>query len=120
MRKLKPEVCLNENTKKYYSLICMLLIFPIHSFADVAVGDMIVTLGEDLTEAQKNTLLSEMNAPEDAQIITVSNEEEHQYLGSYISKAIIGIKSNLIFCYYSWRKRLWFIRINEKYKLGNR
>ena len=71
----------------------MLLIFPIHSLADVAVGDMIVTLGEDLTEAQKNTLLSEMNAPENAQIITVSNEEEHQYLGSYISKAVIGSKA---------------------------
>jgi uncharacterized protein YpuA (DUF1002 family) len=68
----------------------MLLILPIHSFADVAVGDMIVTLGEDLTEVQKNTLLSEMNAPENAQIITVSNEEEHQYLGSYIAKAVIG------------------------------
>jgi uncharacterized protein YpuA (DUF1002 family) len=76
--------------KNIILLLCMLLIFPIHSFADVAVGDMIVTLGEDLTEAQKNTLLSEMNAPDNAQIITVSNEEEHQYLGNYIAKAVIG------------------------------
>lgn len=76
--------------KNIILLVYMLLIFPIHSFADVAVGDMIVTLGEDLTEAQKNTLLSEMNAPDNAQIITVSNEEEHQYLGNYISKAVIG------------------------------
>ena len=36
-----------------FSLVCMLFIFPIHSFADVAVGDMIVTLGENLTEARK-------------------------------------------------------------------
>lgn len=76
--------------KNIILLLCMLLIFPIQSFADVAVGDMIVTLGEDLTEAQKNALLSEMNAPDNAQIITVSNKEEHQYLGSYIAKAVIG------------------------------
>ena len=106
--------------KNIILLVCMLLIFPIHSFADVAVGDMIVTLGENLTEEQKNMLLSEMNAPENAQIITVSNEEEHQYLGSYISKALIGIKSNLIFCYYIWGKKFWSVSINEKYKLGNR
>lgn len=79
--------------KNFILLLCMLLIFPIYSFADVAAGDMIVTLGEDLTEAQKNTLLSEMNAPENAQIITVSNEEEHQYLGNYIAKAVIGSRA---------------------------
>jgi uncharacterized protein YpuA (DUF1002 family) len=74
-------------------LLCMLLILPIQGYADVAVGDMIITLGEDLTEEQKNTLLSEMNAPENAQIITVSNEEEHQYLGNYISKAVLGTRA---------------------------
>ncbi len=70
-----------------------LLIFPIQGLADVAVGDMIVTLGENLTEEQKNLLLSEMNAPQEAQIITVSNAEEHQYLGSYVAKSLIGTRA---------------------------
>lgn len=34
-----------------------------------------------------------MNATSDDQIITVSNEEEHQYLGDYIPKATIGTKA---------------------------
>ncbi|WP_286229046.1 DUF1002 domain-containing protein [Neobacillus mesonae] len=72
--------------------ICM-FIYPIQSFADMAEGDMIVTLGENLTEVQKNGLLSEMGAPKDVQIVTVSNQEEHQYLGKYIAKALIGTKA---------------------------
>ena len=82
-----------KKLKNVILLACMLLILPINSYADVAVGDMIITLGEDLTEEQKNTILTEMNAPEDAQIITVSNEEEHKYLGNYISKSLIGTRA---------------------------
>lgn len=74
-------------------VISLLLILPIHSFADVVVGEMIVTLGEDLTEEQKSNLLTEMNAPENPQIIYVTNEEEHQYLGNYIAKSLIGSKT---------------------------
>lgn len=70
-----------------------MLVSPIHSFADVAVGDMIVTLGADLTPQQKNMLLAEMNAPQNVQTITVTNQEEHQYLGKYISNSLIGTKS---------------------------
>ena len=82
-----------KNLKMTILLMTFLLIFPIQSFADVAVGDMIVTLGENLTEEQKNLLLSEMNAPQEAQIITVSNAEEHQYLGSYVAKSLIGTRA---------------------------
>lgn len=66
---------------------------PLRSFADMAEGDMIVTLGENLTEEQKNNLLDEMGAPKDVQIVTVSNQEEHHYLGKYISKSLIGTKA---------------------------
>ncbi|WP_373889988.1 DUF1002 domain-containing protein [Neobacillus cucumis] len=81
--------------KKTLILILALLIslFPIHSFADMAEGDMIVTLGENLTEAQKESLLAEMGAPADVQIVTVSNQEEHQYLGKYIASSLIGTKA---------------------------
>ena len=68
----------------------MLFSVPSVSFADVAEGDVIVTLGEDLTKQQKNEMLAELAAPENAQIITVSNKEEHDYLGESIPKAQIG------------------------------
>ena len=75
----------------------MVLLFsmalPYKAYADVAAGDMIVTLGENLTPEQKNMLLSEMKAPNDVQTITVSNAEEHQYLGKYISNSLIGSKA---------------------------
>lgn len=55
------------------------------------VGEEIVTLGEDLSVAQKNQLLGEFGVSEDeVKIIYVSNEEEHEYLGDFIPKAQIG------------------------------
>lgn len=74
-------------------LFTLLLLLPMPAYADVTTGDMIITLGKNLTEEQKKLLLTEMNAPDDAQIITISNEEEHQYLGRYISKSLIGTKA---------------------------
>jgi uncharacterized protein YpuA (DUF1002 family) len=81
--------------KKYVlSFIAVLMFaFPSLSHADAVVGDKIITLGENLSEQQKQTLLNEMNATENDQIITVSNEEEHKYLGNYIPKATIGTKA---------------------------
>ncbi|WP_269448524.1 DUF1002 domain-containing protein [Metabacillus kandeliae] len=71
----------------------MLLAAPKVSFADSAVGDVIVTLGENLTAGQKDALLKEMSAPEDAQMVTVSNAEEHKYLGKYVPASQIGTKA---------------------------
>lgn len=79
--------------KLSFCLLALLILLPIHGHADMAEGDMIITLGENLTEEQKNMLLSEMNAPKDAPIITVTNEEEHQYLGNYIAKSLIGTRA---------------------------
>lgn len=79
--------------KMVIALLCALFLLPVGAMADMVEGDMIVTLGENLTNEQKNMLLAEMEAPEDAQIITVSNEEEHQYLGNYVSKSLIGTKA---------------------------
>lgn len=76
-----------------YFMLAFLIFIPVRTFADVAEGDMIVTLGENLTEDQKTSLLREMGAPDDVQIVTVSNAEEHQYLGKYVSKSLIGTKA---------------------------
>ncbi|MBU5593770.1 DUF1002 domain-containing protein [Amphibacillus sp. MSJ-3] len=60
--------------------------------ADAISGELIVTLGEDLTQAQKESILKEMGIEneEDVNIIYVTNEEEHNYLGDYIPAAQIG------------------------------
>lgn len=70
-----------------------ILTLPTISYADTAVGDSIVTLGENLTEDQKSTVLKELDPPKDAQTITVSNEEEHKYLDGVIPTAQIGTKA---------------------------
>ncbi|MGM7635475.1 DUF1002 domain-containing protein [Bacillus sp. Hm123] len=61
--------------------------------ADSVVGDVIVTLGENLTPAQKEQVLEQMDVPKDVTTVTVSNEEEHKYLGNYIPKAQIGSRA---------------------------
>lgn len=72
-------------------LFCLFL--PSSVLGDAVVGEVIVTLGENLTDDQKKQLLREMNVPEDVEIITVTNQEEHQALGNYISKQKIGTRS---------------------------
>ncbi|MCT8139715.1 DUF1002 domain-containing protein [Anaerobacillus sp. CMMVII] len=75
-------------------LIGLFCIFtPTAVFGDAVVGEVIVTLGENLTDEQKTQLLREMNVSDDVEIITVTNQEEHQYLGNYISKQKIGTRS---------------------------
>ncbi|WP_108672311.1 DUF1002 domain-containing protein [Peribacillus acanthi] len=69
------------------------LFMPLSVSADAQPGDRIITLGANLTEEQKNMLLSEMKATQNEEIITVTNDEEHKYLGSYISKRLIGTKA---------------------------
>lgn len=81
--------------KKYMIvLLALLLLLPSFAMADAIPGEIVVTLGEDLTEEQKQQILKEMNVTEDeANIIYVSNAEEHQYLGKYVSKAQIGTRA---------------------------
>ncbi|GAY77043.1 extracellular protein [Sporolactobacillus inulinus] len=70
------------------------LFIPTKVFADAAPGDIVVTLGANLTADQKQSILNEMGVDADsAQIITVNNSEEHQYLDNYLSKAQIGTRS---------------------------
>ena len=74
-------------------LAVMVFLIPTASYADVIEGESIVTLGENLTEQQKQQLLQEMKAPKDAQIINVSNAEEHKYLDGVVPNAQIGTKA---------------------------
>ncbi len=75
------------------ALAISLFVFPIRAFADATVGEVIVTLGEDLTREQKQQILNEMGVSEDIEPIYVSNKEEHEHLGGLISKAQIGSRA---------------------------
>ncbi|CUB21605.1 hypothetical protein BN2127_JRS3_02739 [Bacillus safensis] len=66
---------------------------PKVSLADAAVGDVIVTLGQDLTPADRQKVLDELNPPENATKIEVTNKEEHEYLGKYIPRSSIGTRA---------------------------
>lgn len=56
-----------------------------------------LALGADLTDAQRATVLSIMGIDpanlSDYDVVYITNEEEHQYLDSYISSSQIGSKS---------------------------
>ncbi|KAB7708827.1 DUF1002 domain-containing protein [Bacillus aerolatus] len=80
--------------KKIFAWLGVLFLsFATIAQADSAVGDVIVTLGENLSPAQKEQILNEMDVPKDVTTVTVSNAEEHKYLGEYIPKAQIGSKA---------------------------
>lgn len=75
------------------TLAIWMLLVPMVS-ADAVVGDVVVTLGESLSQEQKEAILKEMNVKEDeVEIIYVTNEEEHHYLGDYIPAHIIQYKT---------------------------
>jgi uncharacterized protein YpuA (DUF1002 family) len=84
---------LKRKLQTMFLAMTMLFSVPSISFADAAEGDVIVTLGENLTAQQKNEILEELEVPKTAQTITVSNQEEHEYLGDFIPKAQIGSRA---------------------------
>lgn len=80
--------------KKFFSMFLLLFLFvansTVSSFADVAVGDSIISFGADLSESEKNSILKEFNPPENVQEIVTTNAEEHKYLGGVVPASKIG------------------------------
>lgn len=71
--------------------MCLALSNPIPAMADAS---KVVTLGADLTDEQKNTMMKYFKADaSQVQIITVNNQDERNYLGKYISSAQIGART---------------------------
>ena len=71
--------------------MCLAVANPVPALADAS---KVVTLGADLTDAQKNTMMKYFKADaSQVQIITVNNQDEHNYLGKYISNAQIGTRT---------------------------
>lgn len=80
--------------KKFFSMFLLLFLFVVNftisSFADVAVGDSIISFGADLSESEKDSILKEFNPPENVQEIVTTNAEEHKYLGGVVPASKIG------------------------------
>jgi uncharacterized protein YpuA (DUF1002 family) len=93
--RLKEEKGLKLTIKAMMVTLGLLLFLtaPLKSFADAAPGDVIITLGQDLTSSQKQQVLNDLDAPSNAQTVTVTNQEEHEYLGDFIPKATIGSRA---------------------------
>ena len=88
-----------KKAKKLISLMLALtLAFGFGTTAKAASDDKpILALGENLTADQKSTVLGLLGVDEadlaDYDVITVSNQEEHQYLDAYLSSSVIGTKA---------------------------
>ena len=80
--------------KKFFSMFLLLFLFvanfTISSFADVAVGDSIISFGADLSESEKGSIFKEFNPPKNVQEIVTTNAEEHKYLGGVVPASKIG------------------------------
>ena len=80
--------------KKFFSMFLLLFLFvanfTISSFADVAVGDSIISFGADLSESEKGSIFKEFNPPKNVQEIVTTNAEEHKYLGGVVPNSKIG------------------------------
>jgi uncharacterized protein YpuA (DUF1002 family) len=87
----------NKRVKQLIASITILslifFIFPVLAFADGVPGTTVVTLGENLTQEQQSQLLNEMGIGQEVEVLYVTNQEEHQYLGDYISASKIGSKA---------------------------
>ena len=69
-------------------------LFSVTAKADAVKGDYYISLGADLTEKEKKDVYKNLGITEEdvslSKTITVTNQEEHEYLDSYISSKAIG------------------------------
>ena len=71
--------------------MCLVASTPMPTMADAT---KVVTLGADLSEAQKNTMMKYFKTDSSqVQIISVTNQDEHNYLGKYVPSEQIGTRT---------------------------
>ena len=71
--------------------MCLAVSIPIPAMADAS---KVVTLGADLTDEQKNTMMNYFKADSSqVQVISVTNQDEHDLLGKYIPSEQIGTRT---------------------------
>ncbi|MCD7824469.1 MAG: DUF1002 domain-containing protein [Clostridiaceae bacterium] len=84
-------------------LSASMLLYPVQASADAVVEsedtsyDRYIAFGEDLTAAEKEMVLEAFGITEDDlsdyKVIEITNEQEHEYLGDYISSSVIGTRA---------------------------
>lgn len=76
------------------ALICSVCLIASSVVPVMADATRVVTLGADLTDAQKNTMMNYFKAdPSQVQILTVTNQDEINHLSSYIPMEQIGTRT---------------------------
>ena len=71
--------------------MCLAVSSPVPAMAD---GTKVVTLGADLTQDQKNTMMNYFKADSSqVQVITVTNQDERNLLGNYVPSEQIGTRT---------------------------
>ena len=68
----------------------------VNTGADVKTGQAVISLGKDLTEAQKNQVLTYFGSKSNlanVRYVTVSNQEERKYLQGKIDESLIGTRA---------------------------
>ncbi len=71
--------------------MCLAVSTPLPAMADAS---KVVTLGADLTDEQKNTMMNYFKADSSqVQVISVTNQDEHDLLGKYIPSEQIGTRT---------------------------
>lgn len=74
-------------------MLSVLLIMVLLSTSVMAKGEIVVSLGEDLTEVQKTQMKDLFGAGSDTEIIEVTNAEERKYLGGHVPSSVIGSRA---------------------------
>ena len=95
-----------KKTLVYILAAAMLLVTPVTCMqvmatetdvVNIDASTPILALGADLSQEQRATVLSLMEITEEDlagyKVITITNEMEHQYLGSYMDASVIGTRS---------------------------
>ena len=88
-----------KKCNRWISLCLALVLTLSFGMTALAAGDEkpILSLGADLSSEQKATVLKLLeidgNDLADYDVITVTNQEEHQYLDAYLSSSVIGTKA---------------------------
>ena len=92
--------------KKFRRILCLVMVMSISIMSSVtALADRVdadldtpyLSLGADLTNEQKATVLGLLGLAEadlsQYNVVTVTNEDEHNYLGSYLDASVIGTRA---------------------------
>ena len=76
------------------AVLCSLCLTAGSAVPAMADASRVVTLGADLTQDQKNTMMQYFKAnASEVQILTVTNADEREYLGNYIPLEQIGTRT---------------------------